>query len=200
MGARTIDEGSMDEQGGMNYSEYVAILSGNTDLLDKAKLEKQVTALESERKAFSRGKSSSEAKLEKIMQDITANQDKIDRLGKDLQQFSSQIKRDETGEALNPILLNGVQSKDVKVLARKLVEIEDKFRTHGVPEKIGTLYGFDLLVKTETSRKDGFDFIENRFFARGEGNILYNFNYGKLASDPKTAPLLSSMPLKPCPV
>lgn len=189
MGARTIDEGSMDEQGGMNYSEYVAILSGNTDLLDKAKLEKQVTALESERKAFSRGKSSSEAKLKKIMQDITANQDKIDRLGKDLQQFGSQVKCDEAGEALNPISLDGVQSKDVKVLARKLVEIEDKFRTHGIPEKIGTLYGFDLLVKTETSRKDGFDFIENRFFARGEGNILYNFNYGKLASDPKTATL-----------
>lgn len=77
----------------------------------------------------------------------------------------------------------------MKVLARKLVKIEDKFRTHGVPEKIGTLYGFDLLVKTETSRKDGFDFIENRFFARGKGNILYNFNYGKLASDPKTATL-----------
>lgn len=189
MGARTIDEGSMDEQGGMNYSEYVAILSGNTDLLDKAKLEKQVTALESERKAFSRGKSSSEAKLEKIMQDITGNQDKIDRLGKDLQQFGSQVKRDEAGEALNPIMLDGVQSRDVKVLAQKLVEIEDTFRTHGVPEKIGSLYGFDLLVKTETSPKDGFDFIENRFFARGEGNILYNFNYGKLASDPKTATL-----------
>lgn len=189
MGARTIDEGGMDEQGGMNYSEYVAILSGNTDLLDKAKLEKQVTALESERKAFSRGKSSSEAKLEKIMQDITGNQDKIDRLGKDLQQFNSQVKRDEAGEALNPIQLDGIQSKDVKVLAQKLVEIEDKVRTHGVPQKIGSLYGFDLLVKTETSMKDGFDFIENRFFARGEGNILYNFNYGKLASDPRTATL-----------
>lgn len=187
MGARTIDEGSLDEQGGMNYSEYVAILSGNTDLLDKAKLEKQVTALESERKAFNRGKSSSEAKLEKIMQDITGNQDKIDRLGKDLQHFNGKAQRDEAGETLNPIMLDGIQSRDMKVLAQKLVEIEDKSRTHGMPEKIGSLYGFDLLVKTETSRKDGFDFIENRFFARGEGNILYNFNYGKLASDPKTA-------------
>lgn len=64
MGARTIDEGSMDEQGGMNFSEYVAILSGNTDLLDKAKLEKQIASLESERKSFHRGKSSAEAKLE----------------------------------------------------------------------------------------------------------------------------------------
>ena len=34
MGARTIDEGAMDEKSGMNFSEYMALLSGNTDLLD----------------------------------------------------------------------------------------------------------------------------------------------------------------------
>jgi len=32
LGARTIDEGAMDEESGMNFSEYVAVLSGNTDL------------------------------------------------------------------------------------------------------------------------------------------------------------------------
>ncbi|MYM11194.1 DNA methylase, partial [Muribaculum intestinale] len=51
LGARTIDEGAMDEKNGMNFSEYMAILSGNTDLLEKAKLEKRIAALESERKA-----------------------------------------------------------------------------------------------------------------------------------------------------
>ena len=40
LGARTIDEGAIDEKSGMNFSEYMAILSGNTDLLDKAKLQK----------------------------------------------------------------------------------------------------------------------------------------------------------------
>lgn len=35
--------------------------------------------------------------------------------------------------------------------------------------------------------KDGFDFIENRFFVRGEGNILYNFNGGRLTKDPNIA-------------
>ena len=44
MATRTIDEGSMDEKGGMNFSEYVAILSGNTELLEKARLEKNGTA------------------------------------------------------------------------------------------------------------------------------------------------------------
>jgi hypothetical protein len=42
LGKRTIDEGSMDEKSGMNFSEYVAILSGNTDLLDKAKLKNRL--------------------------------------------------------------------------------------------------------------------------------------------------------------
>ena len=48
MEARTIDEGAMDEKSGMNFSEYMALLSGNTDLLDKAKLEKRIASLEGE--------------------------------------------------------------------------------------------------------------------------------------------------------
>ena len=64
MGARTIDEGAMDEKSGMNFSEYMALLSGNTDLLDKAKLEKRIASLEGERKSFNKGKRDSEFKLE----------------------------------------------------------------------------------------------------------------------------------------
>ena len=187
MGARTIDEGSMDEQGGMNFSEYVAILSGNTDLLDKAKLEKQIASLESERKSFHRGKSSAEAKLESIMQTVTKNGDLIARISTDIQHFQQRAQRDDQGNPLNLIELHGVKGNDPKLIAKKLAEIEDKSRTHGISQPIGKLYGFDLLVKTEASMKDGFDFIENRFFVRGEGNILYNFNGGRLAKDPNIA-------------
>lgn len=187
MGARTIDEGSMDEQGGMNFSEYVAILSGNTDLLDKAKLEKQIASLESERKSFHRGKSSAEAKLENIMQTVTKNGDLIARITTDIQHFQQRVQRDGQGNPLNLIELDGVKDNDPKLIAKKLAEIEDKSRTHGTSQPIGKLYGFDLLVKTEASMKDGFDFIENRFFVRGEGNILYNFNGGRLAKDPNIA-------------
>lgn len=187
MGARTIDEGSMDEQGGMNFSEYVAILSGNTDLLDKAKLEKQIASLESERKSFHRGKSSAEAKLENIMQTVTKNGDLIARITTDLNHFQMRAQRDDQGNPLNLIELDGVKGNDPKLIAKKLAEIEDKSRTHGTSQPIGKLYGFDLLVKTEASMKDGFDFIENRFFVRGEGNILHNFNGGRLAKDPNIA-------------
>ena len=35
LAARTIDEGAIDENGGGSFSEYVAILSGNDDLLER---------------------------------------------------------------------------------------------------------------------------------------------------------------------
>ena len=64
LGVLTIDEEARVENTGMNFSEYMALLSGNTDLLDKAKLEKKIASLEGERKSFNKGKRDSEFKLE----------------------------------------------------------------------------------------------------------------------------------------
>ena len=58
----------------MNFSEYMALLSGNTDLLDKAKLEKKIASLEGERKSFSKGKRESELKLEGKTGELRNNQ------------------------------------------------------------------------------------------------------------------------------
>lgn len=199
LGTRTIDEGSMDEKSGMNFSEYVAILSGNTELLEKARIEKKIAALDSEKQAFTRGKSVSRYKLENIMQTVESNKGYIDRISKDVEAFNSRVQVAPDGTRLNPVKLDGFQAADPVAIGKKLNEISDKARTHGAHEKIGSLYGFDLLVKSETTNKDGFDLIQNRFFIRGEGQILYNYNYGSLAADPKTASLnflnaLDSMP------
>lgn len=187
LGSRTIDEGSMDEKGGMNFSEYVAILSGNTELLEKARLEKKIASLESERQAFTRGKSSSRYKLENIMGSVESNNGYIRRISKDIEAFNSRIQTAPDGTRLNPVQLNGLQARKQKDIGIKLNEIADKARTLGAYEKIGTLYGFNLMVKSETTNKDGFDMIQNRFFVKGEGEILYNYNHGYMATDPKTA-------------
>jgi outer membrane murein-binding lipoprotein Lpp len=169
----------MDEKGGMNFSEYVAILSGNTELLEKARLEKKVASLESERQAFMRGKSSSRYKLESIMSDVEKNDGFINRISKDMETFNSRVQyaQDDTTR-LNPVQLDGIQGSNQKEVGLKLNEIAEKVRTYGVHEKIGSLYGFDLMVKSETTNKDGFDVIQNRFFVKGEGDILYNYNHG----------------------
>ena len=187
LGARTIDEGAMDEKSGMNFSEYVAILSGNTELLEKARLEKKIAALESERQAFVRGKSSSRYKLETILTTVESNTSIIARATKDLENFKARVQTASDGSYLNPIQLDSVNGSDPKLIGKKLNEITDTARTHGTHEPIGNLYGFTLYVKSETTNKDGFDFVQNRFFARGEGNFFYHYNNGQIANDPKLA-------------
>jgi hypothetical protein len=83
--------------------------------------------------------------------------------------------------------LDGVKSTDPKIIGTKLNEINENARTNEEYKKIGSLYGFNLIVKTEASMKDGFDFKENRFFVEGESGIKYTFNNGHIAKDPKLA-------------
>ena len=68
-----------------------------------------------------------------------------------------------------------------------LQEINDKARTKGEYNKIGEIYGFFIMVKTESTSKDLFDCSVNRFFVKGQESIYYTYNNGKLATDPKLA-------------
>ncbi len=187
LGKRTIDEGSMDEKSGVNFSEYVAILSGNTDLLEKTKLEKQITALESERQAFNRSKWTARYRFDDIQKSTEGHNNMVNRMQVDWGNFTSVAQKDDKGNFLNPIQLKGVNSSNPKEIGIKLNEIKERKQTNGEYQKIGTLYGFNILVKTEASMKDGFDFKENRFFVEGEGKIKYTYNNGHLAKDPKLA-------------
>jgi hypothetical protein len=187
MGSRTIDEGSLDEKSGMNFSEYVAILSGNTDLLDKARLEKKVASLDSERQAFNKNKASSVFKLQDIVRTIDGNKETISRMEGDWAAYTSRIVKDRDGVIQNPVLLDKLESSDPKIIGARLNEIAENATTNGEHFKIGTLYGFNLLVKTEESKKEGLFRKENRFFIEGEGNIKHTYNNGHIANDPLLA-------------
>ncbi|AQX84261.1 N-6 DNA methylase [Elizabethkingia bruuniana] len=190
LGKRTIDEGSMDEKSGMNFSEYVAILSGNTDLLDKARVEKQIAGLESEKQAFNRSKYSAKSKLENYKEEFNAAQSRLNRMTTDWDNLQQRIQKRQDGIVLNPVQLDGLSSNaNAKQIGTKLNEIAEKARTGGDYQEIGSLYGFQLIVKTEMSEKDGVDIRVNRFFIQGEGNIKYNHNFGVIAKDPETASL-----------
>ncbi|WP_343657869.1 N-6 DNA methylase [Chryseobacterium sp.] len=189
---RTLDEGGMDEVSGMNFSEYVALLSGNTDLLEKAKVEKKISVLESEKHAFLRSKWSSSSKLESLVEELETRTSRLQRLSVDFDNFQQRLQRSKDGDILNPIFLDGI-SKDagVKEIGGKLSKLAAVSRTGGDYEEIGSLYGFRLLVKTEMTQKDSSGPMErdNRFFICGEGNIKYTHNNGIMASDPERASL-----------
>ena len=189
MGVRTIDEGGMDEGSGMNFSEYVAVLSGNTDLLEKARLEKKIAGLESERQAFVRGKSSSRSQLEYTLGKIGELDERIGRIEKDLEAFRSRAELNEDGSYRNRITLDGAESNDPQFIGKQLNHIAKTVDTGTGEKRIGSIYGFEIIVKSEKSMKEDFETIRNRFYVRGEGEYLYQYNYGNLAGDPRTAAL-----------
>lgn len=188
LATRIIDEGAIDENSGMNFNEYVAILSGNTDLLDKAKLEKKQAVLESERHTYYLNKSRSKAKLEEHRIAIEHNNTIIARIEKDWQYLNQVAPIDKkSGERPNPLKLDSVESTDVTDLGKKLREINDKARTDDDYMKIGTLFDFRILVRSEKTKKDGLDLIINKFMVEGLDGIKYTYNNGYLANDPQLA-------------
>ncbi|MFR9597175.1 MAG: helicase-related protein, partial [Rikenellaceae bacterium] len=189
MGSRTIDEGSMDEDSGMNFSEYVAILSGNTDLLEKAKLEKKIAALDSERQSFSRDKTRSKNTLSNMQYIIKGNSDMIARIEVDKKLVEERMQYDKEGNKLNPITLIGVEGSDPKKIGAKLAEINEKARTNGEDMEIGSLYDFRIVVKSEhTNKAELFEtMVVNKFAIIGSSGIRYTYNNGNIAADPLLA-------------
>ena len=186
MGARTIDEGAMDEKSGMNFSEYMALLSGNTDLLDKAKLEKRIASLEGERKSFNKGKRDSEFKLEAKTGELRNNTAVIEAMTEDWNRFLSVVQTDKEGSRLNIVKVDGVDSTDEKVIGKRLQEIAKNATTGGLYKPVGEIYGFPIMVVSERILKEGLEFTDNRFVV--EGNYKYTYNNGHLAmADPVAA-------------
>lgn len=179
MGARTIDEGAMDEKNGMNFSEYMAILSGNTDLLEKAKLEKRIAALESERKSFNKGIGDSRFRLQTISHDIANNEAAIARMKEDAAKYQSAVQRDKDGNPVNSLVLDDCKYKDEQNMGIYLQGLARKTDTHGKYVRVGEVYGFPISIISERTVVDGREGVQNRFVV--EGNYKYKFNNGFIA-------------------
>lgn len=179
LGARTIDEGAMDEKNGMNFSEYMAILSGNTDLLDKAKLEKRIASLESERKAHSKGIADIKFRYQTITHDIANNEAALERMKADWERYQSVVKRDKDGNPLNDLKIDTCNLSDEKNMGIHLQGLATKTDTHGHYQRIGEVYGFPISIISERTLVDGKESVQNRFVV--ESNYKYKYNNGYIA-------------------
>ena len=194
LGKRTLDEGSMDEKGNMNFAEYMAILSGNTDLLERAKLDKKIAMLEVERKNFHRDQRQAEERRDRLQKDVERLTQDVSDAQADQQQYDARKQLGEQGEVLNMLVLDGFSVPDgfavgsadyEKALGERLWRIEQTARTQGIRLKVGSLYGFDLMVKTNEQKvrdADGNESMEytNLFSLQGQ-RILHTVNNGKLS-------------------
>ena len=179
MGLRTIDEGSSDEKSGMNYSEYVAILSGNTDLLEKAKLEKRIAAMESEHRSFNKGLGDSRARLRDITDEVEKLEIIIGKMEADNTRYAAVVQRDSEGNPVNALKLDNCQFTEEDRMGKYLQALVKNTNTHGEYVRVGEIYGFPVCIISEKAIVDGVEAVHNRFVV--EGQYKYTYNNGNLA-------------------
>lgn len=186
LGTRVIDEGAMDEENGMNFAEYVAILSGNDDLLQKAKLEKKILALESERKTYMQSRRETEYRLWDAQEKLSKNEVIIKNMTEDNERYLGLRKTAEDGTVLPGLVIPNVPeyiSDGIYNIEGMGVVLQDAGRTIGNrAREMGTVYGFPLIVESvyDLDGKTGKQvFGGNKFWV--QGHYRYEYNYGKMA-------------------
>ncbi|QKJ32837.1 DNA methylase [Mucilaginibacter mali] len=193
---RSIDEGSMDEKSGMNFSEYIAILSGDTTLLEKTKLEKKIAVMESLKTAHFKEAVRVRYQTERLEKESEASQRTLKALEADQQQYHAVLKREKDGSKSNPIRLKEVQSADAAAIGKYLIKLYQAWKPKSNsenPKELGELYGFKLYIRHEVSLSnlDGkaMNNAYNSLYAeRPECSIRYTFSSGAPNTDnPKNA-------------
>jgi N12 class adenine-specific DNA methylase len=195
LNVRTIDEGAMDESTGMNFSEYIAILSGDTSLLEKSKMEKKIAVLESLKNAHHKEIVRSGHQLENFEKEKESVSKTLSKLSLDEINYKRVLQFGNDGTKINPVQIIACESADPEVIGNYLIKLSAGWKPAADANdamKIGSLYGFELFIKRqkETYMDSGlYEYrFRNVFYAESKSGIKYSFNDGYINVDnPKLA-------------
>jgi N12 class adenine-specific DNA methylase/predicted RNA methylase len=170
---RKIDEGAFDQEGGMNFGEYVALLSGNTDLLEKVKLEKKLYDLERSYQVFLKRKSESEFYIDLNTRDLKTKETTLSKLEADWNPIQSiDLER-------IPITINGKTIQDKKI-AGELLHAEIAYlRKQGGKGEFTIAEVLDFKLNYHT--------IQSKVYVVSNSRTIYNYADGKLNENPALA-------------
>ena len=160
---RRIDEDAMDEDNGMNFAEFVALLSGNTDLLEKTKLDNKIMQLEKEQAIFKKDRIRAERKIAANQEDMIKAESAAERMTQDWEYITS-YTGDRTTRLLN------LAQATAEETGRELHRISKTYR-NGAIGTIGTYAGLNLSVYSEYDM--GGTFYRNTFLVEGVSGLKY---------------------------
>ena len=160
---RRIDEDAMDEDSGMNFAEFVALLSGNTDLLEKTKLDNKIMQLEKEQAIFKKDRIRAERKIAANREDMAKAENAAARMTQDWEYITS-YTGDRTTRLLN------LAQATAEETGRELHRISKTYR-NGAIGTIGTYAGLNLSVYSEYDM--GGTFYRNTFLVEGVSGLKY---------------------------
>lgn len=119
LGVRRIDESVMqDGDKAVSYAEFLSIVSGNTDLLEKTRVDAKILSLEKDRQAFYRQRNKAVQDLEKYKKDIASLTEWIKYAKIDVK------AHEDVAEDTVPVIND---SSDMKEAGRNLYSIIDTF-------------------------------------------------------------------------
>ncbi len=160
---RRFDEDGMDEENGMNFAEFVAILSGNTDLLNKAKLDNRIMQLEKEYTIFKKERGRAERKHSANQTAIAAAEEMMAKMNMDYRCYAS--RKDNAYVTL----ISGTFATSQEI-GRELHRISKSYR--GTEHKaVGSYMCLPLSVRSEFNLSGVFE--RNSFFIEGASGLKY---------------------------
>lgn len=170
---RKIDEGALDQEGGMNFGEYVALLSGNTDLLEKVKLEKKLYDLERSYQVFLKRKSEASFYIDMNTRDMKQKESALVKLESDWKPIQS-IDIEKV-----PVVIGGKEIEDKKEAGEQLHATIAQLRQNGVAKEteIARLLDFKLLYNP----------VLSKVYVSGPSGMIYNYADGKVNENPALA-------------
>ncbi|MDT3401288.1 N12 class adenine-specific DNA methylase [Mucilaginibacter terrae] len=189
---RKLDEGAMDEQSGMNFSEYIAILSGDTTLLEKTRVEKKIAVLEADRSAHHREVARSRYLLEDLEKKEKSTSSTLEMVRTDAAMYAKALQHNADGVKLNPVVLKDMPGTDAVAVGQKLISLYKNYEpeNYEAPQLlIGELYGFKLFVRRQYTLDDAFSGTATQLYAESPATgIKYMQNSGAPTLDnPKLA-------------
>lgn len=150
---RTIDEGDMDENSGVSIKDFVAIMMGNNDMIEKAKLEKKIRQLESEKNLFYKEVGDNKQNSEHISGLIDKCNIRLKIFEADYESYSKNLKVDEFDNTVSPVTFNGKVYEDSKELGKDIIEFNSNNKIEGKKD-IGEVMGFVIQVESRHVQKE----------------------------------------------
>ncbi|MGY4539961.1 N12 class adenine-specific DNA methylase [Mucilaginibacter sp. UYNi724] len=196
LSVRTLDEGTMDEQSGMNFSEYIAILSGDTSLLEKTKVEKKVAELEGNKSSHFKDVARSRYLLEDTEQKKARTASTLEKLISDEAAYLKVLRQDAKGNKLNPVIMPDKTEADPVAIGKKVIDFYKNWKPGTADDstyKFGELYGFSLYVNrqlawVQTEQGSKYEYVSSLYAESDATGIKYMRNNGIPNTDnPKTA-------------
>ena len=132
----------------MNFSEYIAILSGDTSLLEKSRLEKKIAVLESLRVAHHKEIMRSKFQLDMHVSDKANDEKILSKLSIDEVIYKDRLQFDKDGTKLNPVQIDNCNSADAETIGKYFIKLNNEWKpkpNESDDLKIGELMALSLL-------------------------------------------------------